>query len=388
MQPSDFDQLRGELDRHFRDRSTHLESNPAEIAADRYVSASWLTSEMSRVFESMPLVACAASEIGVAGCVLARKVGGWPLLFVRQADGRIRSFLNACRHRGSILINEERSCPRRLVCDYHGWSYRPDGRLAGRPNDAAFDPDPDLGLIELPCHDHVGLVWVTLDHAGTCTPGDYLDELDGELTSMLVENHVAERSLVQDVNANWKLVVEGFLEMYHVRHLHPSTLAPHQPGDIATYRQYGVHSRVVAPRRSYECGTTEAAKFLKSTLFVYHIFPNSILSWLTDHFEMWQFTPHFSDPGRTEARWTVLVPPDQVANVDAWDENQRIVERTVFGEDWPVAESIQVNAAFVARHATLLAGRNEPAIQRFHTALDAAMTSTHRYIDSSTSPVP
>src|SRR6185503_4058666 len=98
------------------------------------------------------------------GDFLSRVVSGTPLV-VRNDGTRLRCFLNVCRHRHAVLVGAPCGNAARLRCQYHGWEYDDDGRLAKVPEAWAYLPTPrrgSLGLMELPLASCGGLVFVRL----------------------------------------------------------------------------------------------------------------------------------------------------------------------------------------------------------------------------------
>ena len=88
---------------------------------------------------------------------------GQPLVLWRGRDGRPRANSDLCVHRGTALslgwVNGDE-----LVCPYHGWRYRGDGRCAAIPQ--LEDPTrvPAKARIgAFGCQERYGLVWVALD---------------------------------------------------------------------------------------------------------------------------------------------------------------------------------------------------------------------------------
>lgn len=386
MRTCDLEDLRAEVDDLVEHRTTALAPAPMRLDGSWYTAAGDADLERARLFERFPLVACTSAEVAAPGAVLARQVASWPVIVVRRPDGAVGAFVNSCRHRGTAVVAEGCDVRSRLTCPYHGWTYRLDGTLAARPNPAAFatggpgaargEPrrraaDEDVRLVELPVAEAHGLVWVTLDPSGRCDPDEALGGLGEELAAMELDRFVVERTIERTVAVNWMLVVDGFLETYHVRHLHPTTLSPHLPSDLAAFRPFGPHGRMTAPRRRYEPGGSSSERFLRDVIIVYQLFPNGILSWLTDHFELWQLQP--DGAGRTTVRLQFLVRPEGLEDRSPWDANQRIVEETVFGEDWVAARGAQVALDRLGPGAEMVAGRNEPALQHFHREVLAAI---------------
>ena len=146
-----------------------------------------------------------------------------PLVVIRGEDGRLRGFLNACRHRGFRLLEAQGRCTERILCRYHGWSYWLDGSLAKVPSPETF---PGLqasahGLVPIEVEELFGLVF-----ARVIPGGPSLREQWGE-TLALVEPYQVEtmtaspRGSSERWNCNWKIAVDNNLENYHVPLGHP-----------------------------------------------------------------------------------------------------------------------------------------------------------------------
>jgi phenylpropionate dioxygenase-like ring-hydroxylating dioxygenase large terminal subunit len=162
-------------------------------------------------------------------------------MLVRQRDGSVKAFLNSCSHRGARLLEGSGEVRARIVCGYHAWSYTPDGRLAGVAQEHKFgDFDRSCaGLIELPCAERHGLVFVTL------TPGAGLD-LDAWLGDLgphleladLGRLGLAER-LLEDQRVNWKIALSTYFESYHLKTVHRLSIADHFIGNQSTHERCG-----------------------------------------------------------------------------------------------------------------------------------------------------
>src|SRR5262249_54768145 len=147
-----------------------------------------------------------------------------PLLMVRGDDAQIRALINVCRHRG-MLIASGAGHTRNFVCPYHAWTYGRDGHLLRAPQmqeTNGFD-FAHCRLPEFPVETWNGFIFVNLDgHAGPLAP-----RLRG-LTALLA-NYETDRmnhAYVEDEvwHANWKCIVENFMEGYHLSVLHKETL--------------------------------------------------------------------------------------------------------------------------------------------------------------------
>jgi phenylpropionate dioxygenase-like ring-hydroxylating dioxygenase large terminal subunit len=140
---------------------------------------------------------------------------------VRGHDGEIRTFLNACRHRGTTVAEGSGNCGRSLDCPYHAWSYATDGRLIGVPDREEFAgcDFKGMGLVPVRTGVMAPMVFACLDAAAPS-----FEEWAGELRTALVDARGGEMEFAfeysYDVEVNWKVYVENGLEGYHVRFVH------------------------------------------------------------------------------------------------------------------------------------------------------------------------
>ncbi len=141
----------------------------------------------------------------------------------------MRAFQNACRHRGSKLLDGEGTCKHRITCPYHAWSYQLDGRLAAVPSEKTF-PNLDktqLGLKELELEVFCGLVFVRVMGSGPSIAEQWGD-LAKELAPYRIEEMVPAPSveeggvqISEEWACNWKVALDNYLDNYHVPFGHP-----------------------------------------------------------------------------------------------------------------------------------------------------------------------
>src|SRR5689334_10161659 len=97
--------------------------------------------EMAQIFERSWVHVADVTELPEPGSYVPAAIGLTPVLVVRGLDGEIRTFLNACPHRGATLAESAGRCDKNFKCPYHGWSFGTDGQLAGVPFREEFDCD-------------------------------------------------------------------------------------------------------------------------------------------------------------------------------------------------------------------------------------------------------
>ncbi|PRY02325.1 aromatic ring-hydroxylating oxygenase subunit alpha [Allonocardiopsis opalescens] len=186
--------------------------------------------ERERIFHRMWFCAARAADLAGPGSFRTAQVGAESVILTRDRAGEPRAFLNVCRHRGARLCTEEAGTVRRAFqCAYHAWTYGLDGRLVAAPNLARM-PDVDrdaYGLIGVHLREWLGYLWVCLAER----PPSFEDTVVAAVTERLgdaeavgrygVEGLALGRRIRYDVRANWKLIVENFMECYHCATIHP-----------------------------------------------------------------------------------------------------------------------------------------------------------------------
>ena len=380
MQPATQKKLADEIRRHLRTGSTALADEVMRNPTNDYVDPAHLRRELRDLFSNTPMVVAHASELALPNDFVAIDVAGIPLLIVRQGDGTVGAFFNVCRHRGSKVVTEPCGHSAVFTCPYHAWSYRPSGDLLHVPHADDFGaiPRTDYALIALPAEERHGLVWVTLTAGHPIDVAEFLgSELDDELASYSIERFAIDRTHRVDVATNWKVIIDGFLETYHLGVLHRTTIGPHIRTNLAPYRSFGPHGCMTAVRASFDLpGTDPDGDPGPHLVNAYQIFPNTVLVWSGMHFEAWTAFPRVDDPGSSEVTVRVLGRANHLAEAtDYWDKNWDVVTSTVLREDFTVGASIQQGfAAGAQSHVTF--GRNEPGVQHFHRSLHKALAAT------------
>ena len=222
-----------------------------------------------------PVPFCPSAALPETGSYTARAAAGTPILAVRGDDGQVRAFRNACRHRGAQLADGS-GCEKAFVCRYHGWTYGLDGALRHVPHESGF-PGLDKstrGLVPVETVERRGIVFVTQDARPTEPCLDNLPELIAPSRQLLATDE-------REMAANWKIVVEGFLEGYHIRSTHRETFYPIQFDNLNVVETFGRNSRIAFPyRRINKLRTTPPAQRSVDGMltYVYHLFPNVMVA--------------------------------------------------------------------------------------------------------------
>jgi choline monooxygenase len=335
-----------------------------------------------QLLRTLPSVFIPSATIPNPGDHVERVCFGTPLFAVRGNDGRARVFRNACRHRGMPLV-EGTGCSRALVCRYHGWTYRLDGPLAHVPHANAF-PDLNMsarGLVEVTSIEADGLIVI-----GALEPDAAQSSLRGcaeEAMAALsdgspwrdkllpAERLVGENSVLLQIN--WKVLVEQFLEGYHIRSTHHETFFPLQYDDLNVVEMFGPNSRITFPFRNIERLRNRPESMWtieRRATFVYQLFPNVMLATFPDQVIVVVVDPIDVDHSRITS-YNVAKPDVAEAVTGAAGDAGTAPSLLTRGalEDNEMSAGVQ-RGLHAGANEFVEFGRHESAIGHFHATLD------------------
>ena len=373
-----FQRLLGEIDGR---TSPDWQADEAGLDPALYIDPTRFARERERLFRRMPLCLGPVDQLREPGSAMAREICGVPVLITRSREGHVKVFLNVCRHRGARLIaGDGEPCRRQsLVCPYHGWTYRLDGSLAGLPRAEAF-PTVDkhtLGLRELPSAVRHGMIWAVLDPAASAPDmAAFLGPLDGDLAAIGLGGHRLYRQHAIKRAANWKLIVEAFLEIYHLTRLHAGTIGPFFADAVSVSDAVGPHIRFLAAReRTADIRELPPERWSPQHhgTLVHFVMPSSIFIYHPDYISHLGLFP--SAPDETLFVHSMLTPdiPEDDKTAMHWARSFELIDGGVFNsEDLPTCEQIQRGMGSGANER-LIVGRLEQNLRRFHASLDAAL---------------
>ncbi len=351
---------------HIDEKTTDLADGTWREPVENYRSQARFAIERTRVLRRYPTGFCPSAALPTPGSYVAREAAGTPLVAIRGTDGTVRAFRNACRHRGTQLA-EGSGCEKALVCRYHGWTYNLDGSLRHVPHEHGF-PGLDKstrGLVPVETIERDGIVFVKQDAS---------DVPLGELPPLIPPAFRLLGSTEIDAPANWKVVVEGFLEGYHIRSTHPETFYPVQYDNVNVVEQFGRNNRIAFPYRAInklrDVAPAERSADGKLT-YVYHLFPNVMVATFPGRIVMVVLEPIAIDVTRFV---TFLLTDRNPADATASDSIKRGGDFVNMGavEDRDVACAIQRGLASGANEFFEF-GLFEGAIGHFHRTLHAAI---------------
>lgn len=342
---------------------------------ENYRSAGRFAQELS-LFKSTPTPFCPSTAIAKTGDYVAKSAAMTPLIVTRGKDGTARAFKNACRHRGTQLV-EGKGCAGAFVCPYHGWSYGLDGALLGIPHEDGF-PDFDRlanGLTEVTAIEKNGIIFVVQQDPSEIQT-DALNMLEG-LPQTLKDDQIIFSETEMIVEANWKLHLESFLEGYHIKPAHKNTFFPFGYDNLNVIEFCGPHSRVTFPfKRIEKLADIDPKDYEVSDKLTYvtHMFPNVILAELSHHMTLGILEPLGVD--RTKITSYHLTKSTGAAGkeeaIKAAERDIAFVNETGQQEDIAMVSGIQ-RSLHTKANDVFTFGHFEPAIVHFHQEMAARL---------------
>jgi len=354
----------------------------SHTSVEEYFDQGRFEREKALLFRKYPIVVGFSAALRKPGDFLTSNDTGQPILVTRGLDGKLRAFLNVCRHRSATV--ELKPCgsnKRAFVCPYHGWSYDLTGRLVGITDGAWFgEIDKSThGLRPLAVAERCGMVFVvpTALEPGQSTEIDmdeFLGPVKADLASWDMHGWEVHSTTPLRPRMNWKLVIDTFLELYHFRYLHPGTVFPLFLDNIATYERMGTHMRWAAAKRSLtelESQPRESWRIRDHAIVFYSLFPNTVLTYTQDHCGVFSSFP--ITPDESVMQFSVLVPPEEKAKKPEsyWKANVDLFA-TALVEDFGFGETIQKNFRSGANRQQTF-GKFEKALGWYHQEVAAAV---------------
>jgi phenylpropionate dioxygenase-like ring-hydroxylating dioxygenase large terminal subunit len=371
---------------HIDNKTTSLADAPSRNDVSVYSDPAHLAREQQILFRRHPILMGFSSEWAAPGAFRTDDYAGVPILIARGRDGKLRAFLNVCRHRGAKVAQ---GCgeARAFSCPYHAWTYDLAGKVIGIPDERCFPGvrEERSALAALPLCEKHGLVWVipspAADGATDFDIDPWLGGLAPELASYGFESWAFYDKRVIPERMNWKILVDTFHEGYHIGFLHRQSLGSLLHGNVADFEAFGRNHRLTFPRKKLERLKTEPEEswdLMWNTTLIYALFPNTILMLQGDHVELSRIFPSEDRVDRAVMELALYVPraPATAEERTHWDKNMQLVLDVVTGEDFPAGRSIQGGLTSGAQTHTVF-GRNEPAMIHYHQSMQAALGLSH-----------
>jgi phenylpropionate dioxygenase-like ring-hydroxylating dioxygenase large terminal subunit len=218
----------------------------ADISTERYTSRAWFEQEREHVWKKVWQFACREEHIPTPGDYIVYEIAGLSFIVVRAKDGSIKSYPNACLHRGRRLKDYDGHCSE-IRCAFHGFAWAIEGELIDVP--ARWDfPHVETDAFHLPevqVGTWAGFVFINPDPDAEPLL-DFLGEIVDQFSVWDLGNAYVEAHIAKVIPANWKVTQEAFCEAYHVSGTHPQIL-PYLGDTNSQVDIWDNFSRVISP---------------------------------------------------------------------------------------------------------------------------------------------
>lgn len=233
-----------------------------KIPATRYTSNEWRDLESERLWTRVWQIACTEDCVPLPGDYWEYEIGPLSMFVLRDEDGALRAFKNVCSHRGTSLVSGSGCGIREVQCPYHHWRYDLKGHLCGTEENGTTVGRPGpMSLMPVSVDSWGGFVFVNPDP--DCEPlAEFLETLPEELDWVGMKEFGCSDFLTLAVPCNWKVVVDAFIETYHLHAVHPQMLAIADDVNtpITLYDKHTMFMQpygVPSPRRGGDVGNQE-----------------------------------------------------------------------------------------------------------------------------------
>jgi choline monooxygenase len=376
------------------------------LIPDAYTSEAYFAVERERVFAGGWVAVGCTGEVPEPGNAIVVDVAGRSVIVARGRDGVLRGFYNVCRHRGTRLLDEGPCRVGRFIrCPYHSWAYDLEGRCLGAPlfdhsgipddQRAIFDTSAapsfdkaDHGLLPVAVETFGPVILACLDPAAGPL-AEPLGDLPERLAGYRLDEWRLARSGAYEVEANWKLVGENFMEYYHLPWVHPGLV---KVSPMKAHHRWQGAGMYVGFCTSPIASNTEEGGWqglpALSTLdeddgvsarFVW-LFPNVAVNALPNHTFLMLVRP--TAPGHTSETTYLLSHPDSIERAGDvlegetesllrfWDEVNR--------EDIGIVERVQLGLSDPAYTGGRMCYRFEEPVHRFQNMVVDRMLGIRR----------
>jgi choline monooxygenase len=340
-----------------------LKQSPIEqaetIPSDWYHSDAIFEFEKEVLFSRFWQLACHKSEIPDIGDTAILQVADNPLLLVRADEQTINAFYNVCKHRGGP-VTVKKGTHSVLQCQYHGWTYLLDGSLRGVPHFKKVDlfDKKDFGLEPVKQQRWENLLFVSLNN-NVPPLSKILDGISETIAPIdLSEFQFVEKQSYQ-INCNWKIYVDNFLEGYHIPIVHP---------ELAKLLDYGEYKTDTSKWYSLQHSPFQNGDNIYKTdggkAYYYYLFPNIMLNILPGRLQTNVIRP--ISPTRTEVifKYYYANPQDEKMIRDDIEYSDKIQD-----EDIEICELVQKGLQSDAYDKGRFSVEREKGVYHFQTIL-------------------
>ncbi|RXT01538.1 aromatic ring-hydroxylating dioxygenase subunit alpha [Ammoniphilus sp. CFH 90114] len=235
---------------------------------NQYVDPGVLVKEKKEIFYKNWIMVGHTSQVKNIGDFFTFDLAGEPIIITRSTDDKLHAFYNICPHRGAIVERKESGNKKILQCSYHGWTFHLDGEVHRTPNLKDMDLGKHRCMTGIQLKVHSSMIFVNLDPHASPFAQTYTSFLDNIKHYMFLDSIKLVRERSRVVEANWKSIIDNYLECDHCSIAHP---AFSKRFDLSKYQI------VPCDNFSYQCSTVNDGEDSTGARF-YWVWPNTMIS--------------------------------------------------------------------------------------------------------------
>lgn len=345
------DELLGAVQRNAELPDDLAQATPPQV----YISPEFLELELDKIFNHEWFCVGRADEFKERGSYRTMTIGRDPVIILRDQQGKLRAMSNICRHRMSTLLTGSGVLKDRITCPYHAWTYNLDGQLIG----AAYMRDNfDKKTVCLPqfiIEIWEGWVYVSLDlEAEPLAPR--LKPISERYANYQLSKYTTLFRVEEIWDTNWKILVQNFMEGYHLFMAHAQTIEPAMPTRLANAMHggpgYSLYEQGRIQGKSYEhtsdiaMGNVKLTQEQQQTAVLFGVFPCHVVSVIAERTFWLSLQPLGVD--KVKVFWGVdIFPgslPDEEGAEQAYASELKAGFDRINEEDKPIVGSILQNA--------------------------------------------
>ena len=286
-----------------------------DLPGGRYTDPRFFELEKRHLWRKSWLLAGHVDEVPEPGAFKLWETAGQPVVIIHARSGQINAFYNTCAHRGAAVVTEASGKRNRLTCKYHGWVYDDEGALVSirDPEDFADLDMSCRSLTKVRCELYGRHIFVCFDPDAPALL-DYLGPVAKDWEEFQFDKLRLIDHYVWDLKCNWKVAMEANTEVYHVKSIHPSTVAVilDDRRNVNTFFPHH-HGRMIAPnpmaheidrrRGPPQMDTPTVGEIGRTCTQSYGVFPNIVSPLNPGAFPMLVFWPDGINRCKMEVYW-------------------------------------------------------------------------------------
>ena len=337
----------------FQKTAATYQQGAMTLAREYYLSPDIFRAEQERLFREKWVCVGRSEQVAQNGQYFLAAVADESLIVLRDQEGRLRSFYNICRHRGTRLCEAHAGrFSGSIQCPYHAWTYSTDGQLIGAPhmNEVAGFDKRAFPLHDVAVHEWEGFLFVNLAPDPEPFEVSFAPVLS-RFQRFNIASLRSARRIEYDVRSNWKLLFQNYSECLHCPMIHPglTRVTPYLSGenDLVEGSYLGGFMVITQQGGSMTesgnpCGVTVgslAGEDLQRAYY-YSLMPNLLLSMHPDYVMAHTLWPTAPDRTRIVCEW--LFHPASFGNSACDPEDGVRFWDTVNRQDWHICEQSQL----------------------------------------------